>query len=580
MELLGMSQRLCAIALACSAVLAQGSPRTSVAFTNANIISPDHESVEQGRTVLVSGDRIVAVGSRKEVNVPPDAVVLDCAGQYLVPGLIDAHVHVSGSPLVPTRDDFGDGPLYLAYGITTVLNLSGSPTILEWRKMVEAGALLGPAIYTSGPFVNEPRVNTPEEVERDIVEQAQLGYDVIKFHELFRTTTGLSLPAYRSMVESARRLRIPLIGHAPVNLGIDEMLRARQSIAHVGILLPIYFLPFTSHAMILLVTAVANLILICIVVASGIAAARRWRSKKARSVGSVTPNIRKVTALIALVATVAFLCALAYLPGGPLFNSTLLRLVFTLLAGVLAAAAVAAASSVVRLLRDPTVPKLGKAESLLAITATITLSVLMLGFWVPISWRSSDGGIDRLAKRIHDAGMFVQSTLIVYDTATTSGRSALVEDPVVQFLMRSTREVWLAEPKRGIPFNRLTAFNQKVVRALQRNGVPIMAGTDALGLPLVAPGSSLHRELQLLSAAGLSNYEVMRSATVAPAAFLRKSQDFGTIGVGRRADLLLVAGNPLENLEALKRPLGVMVRGRWLSRQRLDELLKPLFGNE
>ena len=200
MALREMSQKLGAIALACSAVLAQGSPRTPLAFTNVNIISLDHESVERGRTVLVSGDRIVAVGSTKEVNVPPDAVVLDCSGQYLVAGLVDAHVHVSGSPLVPTRDDFGDGPLYLAYGITTVLNLSGSPTILEWRKKVEAGALLGPTIYTSGPFVNEPPVNTPEEVERDIVEQAQLGYDVIKFHELFRTTTGLSLPAYRSMV--------------------------------------------------------------------------------------------------------------------------------------------------------------------------------------------------------------------------------------------------------------------------------------------------------------------------------------------------------------------------------------------
>jgi hypothetical protein len=258
----------------------------------------------------------------------------------------------------------------------------------------------------------------------------------------------------------------------------------------------------------------------------------------------------------------------------------LLRLAFTLLTGVLTAAAVVAAFSAVRLLRDAAVPKLRKAESLLAITSTMTLSILMLGFWVPISWRSSDAGMDRLAKRIHDAGIFVQSTLVVYETATTSGRTGLIEDRGVHFLMPLTRESWLAEPKRGIPFNRLTAFNQKVVHALHSNGVPIMAGTDALGLPLVAPGSSLHRELRLLSAAGLSNYEVMRSATVVPAAFVRKSEDFGTIAVGRRADLLLVAGNPLENLEALKRPLGVMARGRWLPSQKLDDLLTDLAGNE
>ena len=173
--------------------------------------------------MLVRGDRIAEVGSRYDVKVPSDAVVIDGAGQYLVPGLTDAHVHLPGTPLAHTRDDFGDAPLDLAYGVTTVVNLGGTPTLLEWRKRVEAGTLLGPTIYTAGPFVNEPRVNTPDEVERDIVAQAQRGYDLIKFHELPRTTTGLSRPAYRRMVETARRIGIPLIGHAPVNLGIDEM---------------------------------------------------------------------------------------------------------------------------------------------------------------------------------------------------------------------------------------------------------------------------------------------------------------------------------------------------------------------
>src|SRR5262249_728494 len=150
----------------------------------------------------------------------------------------------------------------------------------------------------------------------------------------------------------------------------------------------------------------------------------------------------------------------------------------------------------------------------------------------------------------------------------------------VDFLMPSTREAWRQEPRRGIPLNRLTAFHQKVAGALHRNGVPIMAGTDAMGLPLVPPGSSLHRELQLLSANGLSPYEVIRSATDVPAAFLGKTKEFGTIAVGQRADLLLVAGNPLEDLAVLKRPIGVMVRGRWLPREKLDELLKPLASNE
>src|SRR5262245_10052691 len=235
---------------------AQRPQPTAVAFINVNVVPLASEGVEPRRTVLVRGDRIIVVGASDQVDVPRDAMVIDGTGQYLVPGLTDSHVHLAGSPVVPTRDDFGDAPIYLAYGITTVVNLSGSPTLLEWRKRVEAGTLLGPTIYTSGPFVNEPRVNTPEEVERDIIAQAELGYDLIKFHEFIRTTTGLSRPAYRRMIETSRRMGIPLIGHAPVNLGIDEMLQARQAIAHVGMLNNIHFLPFRSHTRTLLVTAV------------------------------------------------------------------------------------------------------------------------------------------------------------------------------------------------------------------------------------------------------------------------------------------------------------------------------------
>jgi hypothetical protein len=69
----------------------------------------------------------------------------------------------------------------------------------------------------------------------------------------------------------------------------------------------------------------------------------------------------------------------------------------------------------VRLLRDVAVPTIGKIQASLVGTSALALTVVMLTFWVPVSWRSSDNGIDRLAKRVRGAGMFVQSTLIVYD---------------------------------------------------------------------------------------------------------------------------------------------------------------------
>jgi len=193
--------------------------------------------------------------------------------------------------------------------------------------------------------------------------------------------------------------------------------------------------------------------------------------------------MRKLTGIIALATAGAFICVFAYLPGGPLFNSVFLRLAFTGLTGIVTAATLMAGFFAVRLLRDVSAPTLGKVQALLAVTSAVALTVAMLGFWVPVSWRSSDGGIDRVAKRVHDAGIFVQSTLVVYDTFSTSGRTALIDDPTVRFLMPSIREAWREDPKRGIPLNRLTGFNQKVAGALHRNGVPIMAGTDAMGLP-------------------------------------------------------------------------------------------------
>src|SRR6266576_7350939 len=121
----------------------------------------------------------------------------------------------------------------------------------------------------------------------------------IKFHELLGTTMGLSRPAYRRMVETARRIGIPLVGHAPVNLGIDEMLQERQSIAHIGMLDNIYFLPFSSHPTILLVTAAASLFLICLALASVVAAViRRWSKRMLRS-ESAAEMISKLTGLIA-----------------------------------------------------------------------------------------------------------------------------------------------------------------------------------------------------------------------------------------------------------------------------------------
>ena len=137
---------------------------------------------------------------------------------------------------------------------------------LNGGRRIESGELLAPTIYTSGPFVNEPRVTTPEEAQREIITQAQQGFDLIKFHELPDTTNGLSLAAYHTMTETARQVGIPLVGHAPVNLGLDVLLQERQALAHIGMLGNIYFLPLRSNFGFVLVTATSIVLLILVAV--------------------------------------------------------------------------------------------------------------------------------------------------------------------------------------------------------------------------------------------------------------------------------------------------------------------------
>src|SRR5688572_19534182 len=163
-------------------------PPPVIAFVNVDLISMERESVVPGQTVIVQGDRIVAIG---ELSPPSGAVVVNGSGQYLLPGLTDSHVHLTTDmPWAPARADFGDAALYLAHGVTTVVNLRGTPAQLDWKRRIEAGDLLGPTIYTSGEFVNEPRVTTPDEVEREVAAQAREGYDLIKFHEIWTPGAG------------------------------------------------------------------------------------------------------------------------------------------------------------------------------------------------------------------------------------------------------------------------------------------------------------------------------------------------------------------------------------------------------
>jgi len=115
----------------------------------------------------------------------------------------------------------------------------------------------------------------------------------------------------------------------------------------------------------------------------------------------------------------------------------------------------------------------------------------------------------------------------------------------------------------------------KMVGDMYRAGVPILAGTDTAAGVRVYPGFSLHEELQLLVKAGLSPIAALQSATLNASKYLGLA-DTGTVEVGKRADLVLLDADPLEEISNTRKIQGVVLAGRYLSRADLDRLLQQV----
>jgi imidazolonepropionase-like amidohydrolase len=122
---------------------------------------------------------------------------------------------------------------------------------------------------------------------------------------------------------------------------------------------------------------------------------------------------------------------------------------------------------------------------------------------------------------------------------------------------------------------RITELNRRMVEALHSAGAGILLGTDA-AQPYHIPGFSIHEELELLVEAGLNPYEALVAGTRDAAIALGKGSEFGTIEVGKRADLVLVEKNPLADVSHLQERSGVMVNGRWLPNGELESMLDDL----
>jgi hypothetical protein len=122
---------------------------------------------------------------------------------------------------------------------------------------------------------------------------------------------------------------------------------------------------------------------------------------------------------------------------------------------------------------------------------------------------------------------------------------------------------------------RVKQVRRKLIKALHAGGAGLLLGSDAPQIYNV-PGFSIHRELAALVAAGLTPYQALETGTRNVAVFFGTLPRSGTIGVGKRADLILLEANPLIDVGNTTRRAGVMLRGRWLPKAEIDTRLAAI----
>lgn len=134
---------------------------------------------------------------------------------------------------------------------------------------------------------------------------------------------------------------------------------------------------------------------------------------------------------------------------------------------------------------------------------------------------------------------------------------------------------WLRDAPPPDTRRRFIEVRRRLIHALHMGGAGLLLGSDAPQIWNV-PGFSIGKELEAMVAAGLSPYEALATGTRHVAAFFGVEDEQGTVSVDKRADLVLLNGNPLQHIENVASPVGVMLNGRWIPRTEIEARLASI----
>lgn len=207
----------------------------TTAFIGVNVIPMDRERVLSDQTVIVKNGSITEIGPANKVKVPKDAVKIDGAGKYLVPGLVDMHTH-----LLSDGDEYPDSiaedelKVMVANGVTTIRFMIGTPEQLILRAKAAKGEIVAPTIFSASPHLtgreqgNNFVVKTEEEARDAVRKSKAAGYDFIK------VTTFIPAAVYEAAIDEAAKQGIRVVGHADREyVTAPRAWKAKQQIEHL-----------------------------------------------------------------------------------------------------------------------------------------------------------------------------------------------------------------------------------------------------------------------------------------------------------------------------------------------------------
>lgn len=204
---------------------------SSIYIKNTNVLSEDCSYFIENQDVVIENGKIISLSQNQTID--STFIIINGTNKYLIPGLIDSHVHL--------KESKNDLYLYLANGITYVREMAGRPLNLEWRKSLQKNAIAPRMFITSPPVYSEKGLtgyyyawtrqainySNKEDAEKAVKNIKEQGYDAIKMY-------GFVNPEmFKATVEIAKEYEIPVIGHIP-QVNLETFYQSGQiEVAHI-----------------------------------------------------------------------------------------------------------------------------------------------------------------------------------------------------------------------------------------------------------------------------------------------------------------------------------------------------------